>query len=170
MKNIILVGFMGTGKSSAGRLVAERTGMQFIDMDEEVAVREGMTVPEIFSSRGEPAFRELERALVKELSQRQGLVISTGGGIVLNPDNIRDFSASGTVICLKAEPEEILKRVGHDTNRPLLQGGDRLARISELLARRKPLYDTIPLQVDTAGQRPADTAEAVIRICIPGTT
>ena len=160
--NIILVGFMGTGKSSAGRMIAERLNMDFIDMDDEIVRREGASIPDIFRDRGEPAFRALERALSTELSERANLVISTGGGIVLNPDNIRDFSRTGSVFCLQAKPETILRRVEHDTNRPLLQGGDRLAKISELLARRQTLYDTIPLQIDTEGHKPADTADAVI--------
>jgi shikimate kinase len=161
--NIILVGFMGTGKSSAGRLIAERLNMEFVDMDDEIVRREGCSIPDIFRDRGEPAFRELERALVIELANRSNLVISTGGGIVLNPDNIRDFSRTGSVFCLQAKPESILRRVEHDQNRPLLQGGDRLTKISELLARRQPLYDAIPRQIDTEGHKPADTADAVIQ-------
>lgn len=161
--NIVLVGFMGTGKSSAGRILAERLGMTFLDMDDEIVRREGCSIPEIFRDRGEPAFRAIERAMVVELAARRNLVISTGGGIVLNPDNIRDFSRTGDVFCLQASPESILKRVEHDQNRPLLQGGDRMAKIRELLDRRKPLYDAIPRQIDTEGHRPADTAEAIIR-------
>lgn len=165
MKNIVLVGFMGTGKSSAGRIIAERLGMTFVDMDDEIVRREGVTIPEIFRDRGEPAFRAIERAMVVELAQKTGMVISTGGGIVLNPDNIRDFSATGIVICLQAKPETILKRVEHDTNRPLLAGGDKLQKISDLLAKRQPLYDAIPHHIPTEGHRPADTAEAVIALC-----
>lgn len=162
-KNIILVGFMGTGKSSAGRIIASRCAMDFLDMDDEIVRREGCSIPEIFRERGEPAFRALERALVQELAGRSNLVISTGGGIVLNPDNIADFSRTGHVFCLQARPETILGRVEHDQNRPLLQGGDKLAKISELLAKRQPLYDAIPLQIDTEGHQPADTADEVIR-------
>lgn len=160
--NIVLVGFMGTGKSSAGRLVAERLGMTFLDMDDEIVRREGRSIPDIFRDRGEPAFRALERALVVELAGQTGYVVSTGGGIVLNPDNIRDFSRTGRVFCLRATPEAILKRVEHDTNRPLLQGGDKLAKISELLGKRQALYDAIPDQVDTDGHKPADTAAAIL--------
>lgn len=162
MKNIVLVGFMGTGKSSAGRIVAERLGMKFIDMDDEIVRREGCAIPDIFRDRGEAAFRELERALVKELAGQEGFVVSTGGGIVLNPENIRDFSATGLVICLTALPETVLKRVEHDTNRPLLAGGDKLQKIIELQAKRQALYDAIPAKIPTEGHRPADTADAVI--------
>jgi len=161
-RNIVLVGFMGTGKSSAGRMVAQRLGMEFVDMDEEIVRREGKSVPELFRERGEAAFRAIERALTVELSGKTGMVISTGGGIVLNPDNIRDFQRNGMVICLQAAPDEILARIGRDANRPLLQGGEKLERISTLLAERKPLYDAIPDQIITAGHTPADTAEAVV--------
>ncbi len=161
-KNIVLVGFMGTGKSSAGRILAERLGMTFVDMDDEIVRRAGRPIPEIFRDQGEPAFRAMERALAVELAARSGLVISTGGGIVLNPDNLRDFSASGLVFCLRASPETVLRRVEHDTNRPLLQGEDRLTRIRELLAKRQALYDAIPRQIDNEGHKPADTADVLV--------
>lgn len=156
---------MGTGKSSAGRIVAEQLGMTFFDMDEEIVRREGVTIPEIFRDRGEPAFRALERSMVQELAAQSNLVVSTGGGIVLDPDNIRDFSATGVVICLQAKPETVLNRVEHDTNRPLLQGGDKLQKISELLAKRQPLYDALEHQIPTEGHTPADTAREVIALC-----
>lgn len=164
MKNIVLVGFMGTGKSSAGRIVAEQLGLTFVDMDEDIVRQEGCTIPEIFRDRGEPAFRAIERAMVVDLAKKTGRLVSTGGGIVLNPDNIRDFAATGIVICLQAKPETILKRVEHDTNRPLLQGGDKLQKIAELLAKRQPLYDAIPHQIATEGHQPADTAAAIIAL------
>lgn len=159
--NLILVGFMGTGKTVTGKVLAERLGRAFVDMDGVIEAREGRSIPRIFSESGEPHFRELERALVQELAAQQNLVIAPGGGIVLNPDNIRDFSATGRVICLRASPEWILKRVGHDTNRPLLQTDDKLGRIRELLAKRQALYDAIPLQIDTDGKTPAEVADEI---------
>lgn len=162
--NIVLVGFMGTGKSATGRVLARRLGREFIDMDSVIEGREGRSIPEIFAGKGEPHFRQLERDFVLELAGRSGLVIAPGGGIVLNPDNIRDFSRTGLVVCLKASPETILKRVGHDTSRPLLQGGDKLQKIRDLLGRRQALYDAIPAAVDTDGQTPEDTADAVMQL------
>lgn len=161
-RNIVLVGFMGTGKTSTGTSIAEKLGRPFIDMDAEIERREGRSIPDIFAKDGEPRFRELERALVRELAARDGMVISPGGGIVLNPDNIRDFSATGYVVCLRATPEMILQRVGDDPNRPLLQAPDRLARIRELLAKRAPLYDAVPHPVETDGLTPAEVADLVI--------
>ncbi len=149
--NIVLVGFMGTGKTSAGKAVAAQLGMTFVDMDDVLVERQGKPVARIFAEDGEPHFRVLERALVRELAGRRGLVIGTGGGVVLNPENIADFARTGVVICLAADPQTIFRRVEHDTGRPLLAGGDKLARIRQLYAARQPLYEAIPLRVETAG-------------------
>jgi len=159
--NIVLVGFMGTGKTTIGRLIAARRGMTFTDMDDIIVEREGKSIPRIFAEDGEPRFRACERRLAQDLAARRGLVIATGGGIVLNPDNIADFSRTGLVVCLWAEPEEILRRVGSDTNRPLLAVEDKLGRIRELLAKRTPLYKAVPNRVETTG---ADTETVVNRI------
>ncbi len=161
--NIVLVGFMGTGKTSAGKILAEQLGMTFLDMDEEIVRREGRSIPEIFGSDGEAYFREVERSLVRELAEGSGRVIATGGGVVLNPANIDDFSRTGSVVCLWASPEWILKRVGGDTNRPLLQVDDKLGKIRSMLEARKSLYEAIPERIDTDGQSPGETAVVVIR-------
>jgi shikimate kinase len=133
-------------------------------MDSVIVEREGKPVTRIFSENGEAHFRAAERALVKELSSRSGLVIATGGGIVLNPDNIADFSRTGLVVCLWAEPQAILRRVGHDTNRPLLSCEDKLGRINELLAKRRPLYEAIPTRVDTTGLTPAAVSDRILSL------
>ena len=163
-RNLILVGFMGTGKSSTGKVLAQRLGREFMDMDSIIEAREGKPIPQIFAGQGEPYFRQLERALVQELAARDNLVIAPGGGIVLNPDNIRDFSATGRVICLHATPEQILARVGHETHRPLLQGGDKLQKIRDLLGKRQALYDAIPLRVETDGKTAAAVADDIQRL------
>ena len=150
-RNIILIGFMGTGKSSVGTSLARELAMQFLDMDNVIVERKGKPIPAIFAEDGEPHFRALERDLVRELSARDGLVVATGGGIVLNPDNIRDFSRTGLAVCLNATPETILARVGHDTNRPLLAVPDKMGKIRSLLDARRPLYAAVPNQVDTNG-------------------
>lgn len=162
--NLVLVGFMGTGKSSTGRVVAERLGRRFIDMDIVIEQREQRSIPEIFAQSGEPYFRQLERELVQELAGQPSLVIAPGGGIVLNPANADAFARTGLVINLRARPETILQRVGQDTHRPLLQGGDKLQKIRDLMAKRQPLYDALPYHLDTDGQTPADVAERVLAL------
>lgn len=162
MRNIVLVGFMGSGKSTVGRLLSEKTGMPLVDMDTIIEQRAGKTINEIFSEDGEPHFRTLERELVKELSAGTNQIISTGGGIVLNPDNIADFERSGLVVCLLVDAESVLDRVRHDTTRPLL-AGDKETKIIELLETRKPLYEAIAHKIDTSGRpSPEPTAKEII--------
>lgn len=160
-KNIILVGFMGTGKTVTGRILAERTGMELVDMDALIELRQGKSIPEIFAQDGEAAFRSMERELVKELSARNGLIISTGGGIVLDPGNIADFEQTGLVVCLTASPETILKRLENDTTRPLLSG-DKKSQIASLLETRKPLYDAIAHRMDGNLLGPEERATAIL--------
>ncbi len=162
MKNIALIGFMGTGKSATGRLIAADLKMKFIDMDSTIENREQRRISEIFEKDGEPYFRNLERNLITELSANSGLVISCGGGIVLNPDNISDLEKSGLVACLSATPETILERVKNDTNRPLLAVADKLGKIRELLAKRQHLYDAIPCQVKTDSKTIRQVADEII--------
>lgn len=161
--NIILVGFMGTGKTTIGRALADRLKRDFVDMDVELEARAGKPIPRIFAEDGEPVFRRMERALAVELSRRNNLVIAAGGGIVLNADNIRDFSATGRVICLKAAPDEILRRVSGSSQRPLLEQGDKSERIRNLLRARQPLYDAIPAQVDTTGKNVDEIVAEVLK-------
>ena len=166
--NIVLVGFMGTGKTTVGRLVAGRLGMSFVDMDQAIEERAGRKISEIFAAEGEPYFRELERDAVKELSAKAGLVIATGGGVVLNHDNISDFSRSGTVVCLIADPRVILDRVSNESHRPLLEGGEKARKILTLLESRRKLYDSIPNRIDTTSITPAQVAEKVLVLARPG--
>lgn len=163
-RNIVLVGFMGTGKSAVGRLLAERLGREFVDLDALIVARAGCTISRIFETEGEAGFRRRERQAVREVAARAGLVVSTGGGVVLDADNVRDFAASGDLVCLTATPETILARVGDDTARPLLRGGDPLGRIRELLAARTALYAQFAHQVATDGLAAAAVAERVLRL------
>ena len=166
-QNIILTGFMATGKSSLGRLLAERLNYDFIDTDTEIERRRGCTVAAIFQNEGEAAFRALETELVRELSQRHRLVIATGGGLVMNPVNVELLQASGTIICLNAEPEEILARVSRQKHvRPLLQAPDPRAKIAELLAQRAPVYAQFR-QLATSGQTHAELIARLLDIVNP---
>jgi shikimate kinase len=153
---------MGSGKTTVGKLIAEKTGMPLLDMDSIIADRAGKTINEIFADEGEAHFRALERALVQELAATDGHIISTGGGIVLNPDNIRDFEKTGLVVCLLVDAESILDRVRHDSSRPLL-AGDKETRILELLESRRDLYASITHRIDTSGRpSPEPTAQEII--------
>jgi shikimate kinase len=162
MRNIILVGFMGTGKTTVGKLIAEKTGMPLVDMDSLIVERAGKSINDIFAQEGEAYFRQLERELVQELAATSGNIISTGGGIVLNPDNIADFEKNGLVVCLLADAESVLDRVRHDTARPLL-AGDKEKNIIHLLETRRPLYESITHKINTSGRpSPIPTAQEII--------
>jgi len=144
--NLILTGFMGTGKTTVGRLVAEKLGREFVDTDSVIEERHG-PIHEIFEQHGETAFRDFERDLARELGQRSGLVIATGGRMLLDPDNFRALSRNGRIFCLVATPEEIYDRVTRDpsgVNRPLLEVADPKQRIVELLDERALDYERFP--------------------------
>lgn len=159
--NIILVGFMGTGKTTVGKILAEKLGLEFLDMDDIIVEREGKSIPRIFEEDGEPHFRMIEKKLVEELSGRSGLVVGAGGGIVLNPDNVANFDRTGLVVCLSATPEAIMERVRTDSNRPLLEGDDKMQKILSILESRKELYAGVPNQVDTTGLTAEQVADRI---------
>ena len=162
--NIVLIGFMGTGKTSNGKKVAEQLGMTFIDMDHIIEEREDRKISDIFETDGEPYFRQLEFNLTKELSEKEHLVIATGGGIVLNQKNINNFESSGTVICLSADPQIILERVAKETHRPLLEGDEKINKILGILESRKELYGAITNQIDTTDLDIDDVVSEIINI------
>jgi len=162
--NIVLAGFMGTGKTATGQILARLLNMTFIDMDDVIMQRAGKPISRIFAEDGEPHFRALERTLVRELSAGKGLVIATGGGIVLNPDNISDYGRTGLVICLSATPETILSRLSNDTSRPLLSGDEKMKKILALLEARSHLYAAIPHRIDTSSLSPEKVADQVIEL------
>lgn len=159
-RNIVITGFMGTGKSTVGRLVAEKLGRPFMDTDEELVRRVGMSIPEIFQRQGEQGFRHIERRLCRFLAAQGGYVVSTGGGMLIDESNRDVMSASGWVVCLTADPEVIMTRLKQDTvERPLLKGD-----WYGLLEKRRPIYDTIPNQIDTTGKTPEQVANEIIQL------
>ncbi|MCX6028756.1 MAG: 3-dehydroquinate synthase [Chloroflexi bacterium] len=160
--NIILTGFMGTGKTAVGREVAERLGRPFVDLDVRIVERAGKSIPAIFAEDGEPAFRALEATLCQKLRQPAGLVIATGGGAVLDPANREALAAGGVLICLDADPDTILARLAGAEDRPLLADPDRRARIATLLAQRAEAYAAIPHHLDTTHLSITAAAERVL--------
>ena len=151
--NLYLVGMMGAGKTTVGRLLARRLKLRFIDADHELERRCGVKVPLIFDIEGESGFRAREAQLLMELTALDGVVLGTGGGAVLAEENRRRLAERGTVVYLRATPEDLYERVKHDRDRPLLATADPLARLRELHAERDPLYRSIAdLVVDTGRQ------------------
>lgn len=152
-ENIFLVGLMGAGKTSVGRLLARRLKKAFYDTDQEIERRTGVKIPVIFEIEGEAGFRAREAAVLADLARRKNIVLATGGGAVLSPENRRLLAHNGTVVYLRATVEDLWARTRHDKNRPLLQGGDPLAKLGELIGQRDPLYrETAHLVVDTGSQ------------------
>jgi shikimate kinase len=160
--NIALIGFMGTGKSSVGQMVAAQLHFTFLDTDHVIESRAGKTISEIFAQQGEPAFRELERNLVGELVSRKKTVISTGGGLPANPENLASLKTHALVVCLWASPEKIWERVRSQSHRPLLQEPDPLAKIHSLLAEREPFYRGADVLLNTEMRSLKDVAQQVI--------
>lgn len=161
--NLVLVGPMGSGKSSIGRRLAERFGLAFFDADREIEAQAGASVATIFECEGEAGFRARERAALVELLAGDGLLLATGGGAVLDAENRHLLRARGFVVHLQVSPAQQLARLARDTTRPLLQRDDREAVLDEMAMARAPLYaEVADLQFDTDGLVAADAATRLI--------
>jgi shikimate kinase len=160
--NIALIGFMGTGKTSVGRVVADALGFEFLDTDELIQSRTGRTIADIFAKEGEPAFRALERQVVQELSTQAKTVISTGGGLPTNAENLAALKSFALVVCLWASPEKIWERVRHQSHRPLLHDADPQQKIRDLLAVRAPFYREADVLVNTDLRAAREVAQQIV--------
>jgi shikimate kinase len=150
-RSIVLIGFMGAGKSSVGRLLEKRTGLARFDTDEKITAKSGLTIPEIFSLHGEERFREMETEALQSFSNEKAAIIVTGGGIVLREANVDLMHQLGTIVWLDANEEVLLQRASRKGNRPLLQTEDPRNKFSELLRTRVPLYAKIAeVRIDTS--------------------
>ncbi len=138
--NIFLIGPMGAGKTTIGRQLAAQLRLDFVDSDHEIQDRTGVDIPTIFEFEGEAGFRERERDVIDALTLQAGIVLATGGGVVLNADNRRNLSSRGTVVYLFCSPEQQYERTRHDKNRPLLQTENPMAKLKSLFETRDPLY------------------------------
>jgi shikimate kinase len=139
-QNLFLIGPMGAGKTTVGRQLSQALGLEFVDSDQEIQRRTGVDIPTIFEFEGEEGFRIRECAVIDELTALDGVVLATGGGAVLDPDNRRVLSSRGFVVYLHCTPEQQYERTYRDRNRPLLQTGDPLLKLRELMEQREPLY------------------------------
>jgi len=163
IRNLTLTGFMGSGKSTVGRMAASLLRFQFLDTDHLIERRAGMRIADMFQQRGEAAFRTLEQEVVAELAVRQEVVIATGGGVVVNPDNLASLKQHSLVVCLWASPETVWNRVRHSSHRPLLKDANPLARIRQLLAERRPFYQQADVLVQTELRTLRDVAGFVVQ-------
>jgi shikimate kinase / 3-dehydroquinate synthase len=161
--NLVVTGFMGTGKTTSGREAAGLLGLPFVDLDEIIVRRAGRSIPEIFESDGEPAFRAMERAAVADAARLSGCVIATGGGAVLDAESFGRLAESGAVAVLTGEPDELARRLSGGAGRPLLDA-EEPARVSELLTERSTAYGRAGIQLDTTGRSAADVAAQLVAL------
>ena len=162
-ENLILVGFMGTGKSSIGRQVARRLGFQFLDTDQLIVEREGAPISELFERLGEPAFRTLETRTLESIEHLTRCVIATGGGIVVRPENREILRRLGFVVGLTASPEVVFQRVSRNNKRPLLQTEDPQGTVQRLLSERAEAYrDAAQFTVDTSAISQPEAATRIV--------
>jgi len=153
--NLILVGMMGSGKTTMGRALARHLGKAFVDSDEEIQQRTGVTIPHIFDIEGETGFRQRETAAIRDLVERDNMVLATGGGAVLAEQSRELMRQNGIVIYLKANVHDLWQRTRHDRNRPLLQTADPYAKLTELFQQRDPLYLQVADIVMQSGKQSA---------------
>ena len=162
-ENIVLIGFMGSGKSSIGRRLARRLRFQFLDTDRLVEERAKMTIPEIFKKYGEANFRERETAALDSLLGARRHILATGGGVVTQPGNIPLLRRLGLVVLLSADPEEIFRRVSRNTQRPLLQVENPRQRVLDMMAARRAAYlQAAEFEIDTTKLRHDEVADAIL--------
>jgi len=162
-QNIFLVGPMGAGKSTVGRQLAETLGYVFQDSDQEIQRRTGVDIPTIFEFEGEEGFRNRERQVVEELAQQEGIVLATGGGVVLTAENRQQLAARGFVIYLHCSPEQQYARTARDRNRPLLDTDDPQQRLRDLMAEREPIYRQVADMVVSTERRGTSSVVKEIR-------
>lgn len=164
MGNIYLVGFMGTGKTVVGKIIAKKLKKHFVEMDEVIEKREDKKIVEIFETYGEGHFRKLEKALLGELSQKKDLVISCGGGVACSGENLKLMKRTGTLFCLVARAATIYERTRKYSHRPLLNVATPLKKIEGLLKKRLPYYKQAHYLIDTEGVSPKEVVKKILRL------
>ena len=162
MKNVVLIGFMGTGKTTVGRLLAGRLGRPFVDSDKKIELWHGMSIKEMFENHGENYFRQREKEAIARLSRYHNAVIATGGGVVLQQKNMERLKRHGVIIALTAELEMILQRTARKDARPLLNGVERAETVRNLLQNRESLYKQAAFVVDTTTLTPQQVVAEIM--------
>lgn len=162
--NIVLVGYMGTGKTAVGKKLAEVLQMELVDTDDVIEADCGMAISDIFSEMGEEYFRDLESRAIEKACELSNHIIFTGGGAVIRNKNIQNLKRTGLIFCLDATPEVIWKRVSRETHRPLLQVEDLMGRIREMMETRRPFYDKADYRIDTSQLTIEQVAEKITEL------
>ena len=160
MKNIYLVGFMGSGKSTVGKILAEKLNMNFIDIDKLIEEKEGMEIKDIFEQKGESYFRELERKQIEAIVKQEGLVVSTGGGLGANLDNMNLIKKNGDVVWLDVSLNTVLDRLKNDQDRPLLKQSTE--KIKQLFEERKNVYRLANIRINADKKTPSQIVEEIL--------
>lgn len=161
-KNVVLIGFMGTGKTSIGKALSLQMSRPLVDIDSYIEKQEKKKIAEIFETRGEAYFRRIEGQVVREMSERSGLVLTTGGGAVLDEANRKALKKNGIVVALYSEPETIYRRVKDSSHRPLLKNADVMGEIQRMLEIRRPFYEEADIKLHTDNYTPKDAAKKII--------
>ncbi|KAB2951304.1 shikimate kinase [Heliorestis acidaminivorans] len=163
-KNIVLIGFMGTGKSTVGKILAHKIAYEFIDTDREIERVTGLTITQIFDNHGEQRFRSEETVMARKVSEKTKKVISTGGGIVLRQENVTALRSTGIIIELSARPEIIWQRISRRTHRPLIRKEMDAQVIAEMMAQREPYYQCADYRIDTSEKTLVQVVEEIAQI------
>ena len=162
--NIILTGFMGTGKSVTGRWLANELGLEFLDTDDLVEQKEALKITEIFKTKGEKYFRDCESTIINEIvSEKKNIVLATGGGALINKNNFSALENWGLIICLTAETDVIYSRIKGKTTRPLLKGEDIMSNIKRIIKERQSIYSKAKIKVDTSHKSVQDVTGEIIQ-------
>ncbi|MCP4653251.1 MAG: shikimate kinase [Candidatus Omnitrophica bacterium] len=164
MKNIYLVGFMGTGKTYVGKIIANRLGRSFVEMDETIEKQQNRKIVDIFAKDGQAHFRALENKLLNELAEKNNLIVSCGGGVICNDENIKLLKKSGVVFNLHSSAQKVYDRTKMHKTRPILNVDDPLSRIKELMAERAKYYNQADYTVLSEDQTPQEVAENIINL------
>ena len=163
-QNIFLIGFMGAGKSTIAKVLQRELGMELVEMDERIVKEQGMSINDIFAQKGEDGFRDIESQLVIDIGKNKNSIVSCGGGVVVRPQNVENMKKSGKIVFLTATPETILKRVKNGKDRPLLNGHMNVEYISELMEKRRQMYeDAADVKVSTDGKTVGEICTEIIQ-------